>query len=588
MTKIGVFINSPISDSEFESIIEPYLKDEHKKIFSNFRHDKIIYVPITKNEKSDSNLLCRKRINQLSKEFYSRFSNTPLCNEQFNFWTHLRFNSYLQILPYYEIKAWIDHIISLTDEIDFVFQGVSSNTYRLIKHDYKRVSFVTKVSRAEKPVKKTKLILNLLKVLYKGGIGIGVFFRYPKQNLLVSIRGSINKVYCKNGLVVDDKFMHYISSQIHVDNYECLFNSNLYSVKELIRYSNNSVQKKFDVTGETILFHALFKYRFYKEIFKASKFLKNMELKQNSLLDVILKNNQLGVYTELFTYWSYFLFFKKRKYKNIILVSEMSPATNSIVRVAKQFGINTIGIQHGLLNENNFAYNYTDKELEMDNPFPDKLVVWGNEEAKFLSKNKSILKDTVQVLGNVVLDGLKHLPKRKEDETFTVFFATQPQPIQSNRMKSMIDFVEAILKFNPKDIKVIIRLHPREVTNYELYKEQIERLKGYNLQIDKGLELFSQLNIADVVVTSYSTVSKDAMILRKPIILQDYSGSDLTGLLKRDVALNALNENQLFQELNAIKRGERKISAEKYQTALSEIYSTLDFNVAERIVELLK
>ena len=204
-----------------------------------------------------------------------------------------------------------------------------------------------------------------------------------------------------------------------------------------------------------------------------------------------------------------------------------------------------------------------------------------------MDKNKRILKNTVQAKGNIVLDGLKYLPKKNENSIFTLLYATQPQPVMSQRLKSISDFTDAILKFDPINIKVIIRLHPREVFDYELYNLFFEKLNQFEVEIDKGEELFSQINKTDVLVTSYSTVSKDAIILNTPIILQDYYENDITGLISKGIAKKSTNSEELFCLINDIKTGNFKINIINYENVLKEIYASTDFKVANEIIKML-
>ena len=266
----------------------------------------------------------------------------------------------------------------------------------------------------------------------------------------------------------------------------------------------------------------------------------------------------------------------------------MSPGVNSITRVAKQLGINVIGIQHGLINENNFAYNYSNEELKHDNPFPNKLIVWGNDEKKFFEKNKEFLSEVVQAKGNVILDGISYIPKKEEERKFTILYASQPQPIEKYRLQSFSDFTEALLQFKSIEVKAIIRLHPREVLNYSVYQSYLDKLSNYEVELDKGEELFSQIDKSDVLVTSYSTVAKDAIVLRKPIILQDYVGSDLTGLLEKNVAFNSTNAEELYNTITKIQSNELLINKDSYDKALDELYDSLDFEVAKKIAMMLK
>ena len=587
MPKVGLYIASSISSLDFDKIIEPYLKNKNLQVFSNFMHPSIKCFEVDKALSTNLNAQCQQRISDTHVEFYKRYNGTPLCDNQFNFWSHLRFNSNLQLQNYYSFKGWIDQLNKKEDITEFVFVDVSNKTANFIKFDFPNSTFISSGNTDNKKQNNLNLGFTFLKIIFRGTVS---FFKPKKKKvtLLVSVKASLIPILTKEGIQVKDKFMYYLKNEIEEGKTNTLLNSNLFSFKGLKEYSYDDKGNSFDLRLEGILFGALLRPSFYKQIMKTRKVLNSAIKSENSFLGVMFKNNKDGLLTELLYYWSYYFFLKNNKYKNIALTSEMSPGVNSITRVAKQLGINVIGIQHGLINENNFAYNYSNEELKHDNPFPNKLIVWGNDEKKFFEKNKEFLSEVVQAKGNVILDGISYIPKKEEERKFTILYASQPQPIEKYRLQSFSDFTEALLQFKSIEVKAIIRLHPREVLNYSVYQSYLDKLSNYEVELDKGEELFSQIDKSDVLVTSYSTVAKDAIVLRKPIILQDYVGSDLTGLLEKNVAFNSTNAEELYNIITKIQSNELLINKDSYDKALDELYDSLDFEVATKIATMLK
>lgn len=587
MPKVGLYIASSISSLDFDKIIEPYLKNKNLQVFSNFMHPSIKCFEVDKALSTNLNAQCQQRISDTHVEFYKRYNGSPLCDNQFNFWSHLRFNSNLQLQNYYSFKGWIDQLNKKEDITEFVFVDVSNKTANFIKFDFPNSTFISSGNTDNKKQNNLNLGFTFLKIIFRGTVS---FFKPKKKKvtLLVSVKASLIPILTKEGIQVKDKFMYYLKNEIEQGKTNTLLNSNLFSFKGLKEYSYDDKGNSFDLRLEGILFGALLRPSFYKQIMKTRKVLNSAIKSENSFLGVMFKNNKDGLLTELLYYWSYYFFLKNNKYKNIALTSEMSPGVNSITRVAKQLGINVIGIQHGLINENNFAYNYSNEELKHDNPFPNKLIVWGNDEKKFFEKNKEFLSEVVQAKGNVILDGISYIPKKEEERKFTILYASQPQPIEKYRLQSFSDFTEALLQFKSIEVKAIIRLHPREVLNYSVYQSYLDKLSNYEVELDKGKELFSQIDKSDVLVTSYSTVAKDAIVLRKPIILQDYVGSDLTGLLEKNVAFNSTNAEELYNIITKIQSNELLINKDSYDKALDELYDSLDFEVATKIATMLK
>lgn len=585
MKKIALFFSSDISKIEQLKIINSTFNCGYIDIYSNVVNEKVLFI--------DERLLLndvysqsRKKLIDVYNVFYNNHRNSPLFNSYFNFWPHLRFNSFLQILNFYKVQNWVDYVKMTYDVKTFKFIDLNSKTINLLKNEDSDYIFFNTKNKLRKN-NTLKLLYKILKVLFMGIYSSIFFVKSNKRTLLISKRSNFSNILNDNEIIKEDRYLYQISKKLDNNEFDRFMDSAIYSKKGLLNYKFDNIQNRIKLKSEGILFLSLFNLKLYKELYKTYFYLKNILNTEQNFLNTLIKNNRSGLFSEFFTFWTYYFFLKKSNYRNVIITSEMSPLSNSIVRASKLLNINIIGVQHGIFNINSYSYNFTNEELKIDNPFPNKLVVWGKDETTFLSKNKEYLNNVIQPLGNVVFDACRYLkePKKKK---FTIMFATQPQPISSNIIKSISDFTDAILKFKDTDINIIIRLHPREVQDYSIYQIYLDKLKTYNLELDKGKEIFSQINKADVLVTSYSTVSKDAMILRKHIVLMDYTNSDFTGLISKGIAKNTLNSEHLFTILADIKNGKLQLNKTKYENELSKIFTHLDFNTSERIIKLLK
>lgn len=588
MAKIGLYINSDISNLELKQYVYSSFAKTENNFYTNLEVNGLFHFENKAVYSQNIRENCRVLLMDLAKEYYNNFSDTVLFNDKFNFWHHLRFNSFLHLLNFYKIKVWIDELKKQKQIEKLIVVNVNTNTHNLLSYFYPETIFISiPKPKVENKNSKIFFLMKFANILRSGSSILFKKINSPSKTLIFSLKGSIMPILTENGIQVEDKFMYYIKNNLTKNDYSTLLNSNIYSKKGIESYKKDKLSNDFDFTNENLLCLLFFNLKFIKEIFKTFYFFKNLKKQKNSLLNIIVLNNKNGLFSELISYHSFYNFLQKSNFKNTILIGEMNPTLNSIVRASKQLGIHCIGIQHGLLNEENIGYNFSKFELEKDNPFPNKLIVWGQDEQLFLDTNKSILKNTVQAKGNIIFDGIKFLKKEKSNHKFTILYASQPQPILEHRMKSINDFVNAIVKLNKKEIKVIVRLHPGEFTNYNLYLDAFKKLEPYDFELDKGKEIITQLDKMDVLVTSYSTVSKDALILNKPVILQDYNNEDLTGLLSKNVAFNAKNSNDLFQLLTQIKNNEISISKENFDAVNSKMFAKTNLRVAEEVIKLL-
>lgn len=579
-----------------DQILE-HLKNNHQDLIKKqcIANEKlgsdIIYMQEqTKSQRNKSNEGNLEQIKDIWFEFNANYNKTLLSNNEYDFWITLRFNSYLLLKTFNRIVEFCSGLDKEVEE--YIFVNTKKKLRVILEFHFPNSKFINTPKKPDPKIDKAKekqaSYSKSWKIIKKGIIWNSMKQKKFSQTLIISNEIDIVTTLTSKGVRKEDKFMISLLETLSKNSFARMVRKNIFAKNNYAKISEIDIEE-MDYYFEAILLKLAFKPKIYVKILKSYFYFRKIsKTGEKTLLNKLIIANRNSYFSDLITYESFRYFLKRNKFKNLVLSDEMSPNTNNIVRAAKSLSINVIGIQHGLLNKNNIAYNFSNEELEKNNPFPDHLVVWGKEEDEFLSKNKALLKNIVKPLGNIILDGLKYLPKEKKEKKFTVIFASQPQPIHSLRMKSLTDFIEAIQNFNPEDVKVVIRLHPRELKDYSLYKKEIANLQAYDYEIDNGKELFSQLHKSDALVTSYSTLAQDFMILEKPIILQDYGENDYTGLISKGVAFNAMDSGTLFKLLSDIKSKKRGINKSAYEVALKEQFAYLDFNVAQRIKALLK
>lgn len=180
----------------------------------------------------------------------------------------------------------------------------------------------------------------------------------------------------------------------------------------------------------------------------------------------------------------YYYYYKKRKRMILKLLKKISPQLiievvgyefNKLIlnEAAKELGIQTIELQHGVIGRGHIAYNF--KITRNYTYLPDKLFVfsdyWKNT-CNFLAEEKNVLSVGYPYLE----EQKKKYPKIKLDEAITILVLSQP--IYSSAIH---DFVKKSLRYlNDADInyKIIYKLHPAEFGhNEELYSDMLENQK---------------------------------------------------------------------------------------------------------------
>lgn len=581
-----IYVFGSLNEIETASLLNKLdIQEPNKKFISNnFLSDKFEFIKEDEDKNTSNFEMSFRKLDELALEFDLKYKNTFLNNSNFNFWPHLRYSVYIQLLIFYKIDNYINEVKSNGNVSKIILINVSKTVQDLLKlkFEIETISLRDEIVR-----KKPNLGIQFWKFLKSAILSKRTFKTSKKDVLLIATKTDISELYTKKGVITEDKYTYFIKEIIGEKNCDRLLNQNFFSKQTINSNDGNSYPNMFDFNIEQILFSALFNVKFVWSMLKSYSQINNLNLSKNNELEVCLKHNKIAFLSEFYFMKAFELFLKKRKYKTIILSNEMSPIDNSIVRIAQKMNIKTIGLQHGIINWFNVAYEFSEQELEMCNPFPDFLVVWGNKEFDFLQKNKKYLDSRIKVLGNVVLDGLKYLPSSKENDILTLMFATQPQPILKFRLQSLKDFVLAANKFPKDKISIVVRLHPREKNELDLYLPILNQLENQNYELDFDKNLFLQLNKIDVLVTSFSSVAFDSMILKKQIVLLDYSNQDATGLIAKNVAQKAVDSDSLFEILNKFQDKKNLQVSEIYLEHLKYVYDNLDFDVAQKIKELI-
>lgn len=579
MKRVGLYFNNILSDNELNVFVKNNLSKD-QKYYSNLNHEKFSFID--DGEEMDIYQETTNRINNLHKEFYNKYESSPICNKYFNFWFHLRFNSYLELLKVNKVKKWVTQLEKKNKKKieNFYFIDLPQKTQRIVAVEIPNARFINSKKKSSDS-KNKKTLLTLFALLFSGISKLKLFHKSSAKILIVSRAKDFSNIYTKEGFKIKDKYLYYLNKSIKKETKTVILHSDFLSKKGISNYSKKKIETT-DYINEALFFKALLSPKLYFNLFKIFLLIRKEKKKKDNTLSCLILNNKEGIFSEYITYHMYYRFFKINNFKKVILSDEMSPITNAIVRAAKNNKLEVFGIQHGEINEKNPGYNYSKLEIDYSDPFPQKLFVWGNNEFKYFQNIAPSFMNRIIPVGNIMFDGIKYL-KNSSNNKFTILLATQPQPILTNRIAVVADFIEAVNQLEEENIEIIIRLHPREVNDFDIYVDYFKKLKNHDLIIDKGQEILTQLSKIDVLVTSYSSIAKEAMILGKHIILLDYENTDFTGLIKKKIAHKSTNSDELYSYLERIKSNKITINEEQKKLRDNLIISKDNETVAERM-----
>ena len=216
----------------------------------------------------------------------------------------------------------------------------------------------------------------------------------------------------------------------------------------------------------------------------------------------------------------------KIKPKHIFLLSESGKTEQIILKLSKQFGIDSSILQHGLGHDNEKGHIYNKFTGTIVND-ADHYFIWGNSQFHY-AKNYNLPLDKIIKIGSIVHDQTFKIFNQNTDKNINqdfVLLATQGplhMHVRDYTIKANIeyeDIVRAICKtVKQNNKKLIIKLHPYEDDSGE---SKIAKEIDPTIQVIKTGEILPLINSSNFMIslgTSLSNVILDAHILKKPVI----------------------------------------------------------------------
>lgn len=179
-----------------------------------------------------------------------------------------------------------------------------------------------------------------------------------------------------------------------------------------------------------------------------------------------------------------------------------------ITTIAKTRQIPTINLQHGILGE--LGHLPVNADLNL---------VWGKPDSDFLVNHGADI-DRLIIVGPFFLQSSinstkKNIEKKPNQSEKKLNILVALQPLGSNFNKRMIEKIEKASQDVSENIIVKYKLHPDQ-TKYKKYKGYLIRNNSYIIVHNKE-PLYNLISEADLVITPFSTVGLEALILNVPV-----------------------------------------------------------------------
>lgn len=242
------------------------------------------------------------------------------------------------------------------------------------------------------------------------------------------------------------------------------------------------------------------------------------------------------------------------------------------VLAAKELGIETIEIQHGIFNSNNIDYAWTQKERKYKQlmPVADRVLVYGEIWRNIILKNRFYLSHEVEIFDSLTINFYRNFPENTASDKKILLYPTQNYTKETS-VKFWNDFLKVV---SNTSFELWVKVHPNDSPNEYI---ALANRYGSNCKVftsnDNPHELISR---SDYVVGYTSSMLIEGLALNKPVfaILE----SDKTDCSSQNFGLRFLDKYivQVSSATELIEKIEKKnyrFNKEEFVEISNQLYA---------------
>ncbi|MFM1999070.1 MAG: hypothetical protein RL204_1017 [Bacteroidota bacterium] len=272
---------------------------------------------------------------------------------------------------------------------------------------------------------------------------------------------------------------------------------------------------------------------------------------------------QSSLHLFLVAYVRYLAVFKLSKVKKLFFIRHYH--NEGIIAAAKDCGIETIELQHGLINKHDLYYVYDPslKDTLKNAFFPDKILLFGKYWEDVLMKGSEWKPSQFTIAGEYMSSRKANNQNLIKENLILIASQKTLDHIFIPRIKSLIETLK-----NYPDWRIVIKLHPSE-----------KKIEAYQSLVTSNVELaplksniYDYLEKSKIQLSIYSTTFFDAigMSVTNFAWTGDFIGSDYAeALIEDNIAFDGNLKNIIEEYKYFENQGIKNLSRDYFYTAFS-------------------
>lgn len=430
----------------------------------------------------------------------------------------------------YNIALLVEYFLSLEKELDLInysIDGIKVWQYlrtRLFLNLAYKLGIYNQAHTKKTGFK--DLIVASPSLLFFSVFSNPLWGKYQRDTLIFNT-GRKTKV---EGKLIDIYTKYFVDS-LEKNSYEII--EEMYENKHLTWEFKNRKHEDY-IQVMKIVFTILSRFKFSRE---QQAFIKKLQFRIQSDLGVeldLVRLFRMGYLYFKYDYSYYLKLLQKRKPKKILLVSAYTNK-KAIVAAAKSLGIESVEIQHGVINNHEIGYYYSDN-TNVDY-FPDKINVFG----KFWKDNIKfpIDKENVRVVGfpylNLQIEKFKY-----EEKNWSQILIISQGTIGQQLSELVWNGINEL-----KNFQIIYKLHPGEYARWKTdypYLLKISELSNVEIIDNYNQNLYQHFATSGYILGVYSTALYEALAFDCKVIILNLPGIEFVAeLIDQNIAKLANN-----------------------------------------------